>query len=64
MPLLKFVTRAKMNGTLTLSHRSLRQALQRLIDVGILIKQEDGGFCLVAQLPAQLEGFVDQLVVE
>ena len=65
VPLLKFVTRAKMNGTLNLSHRSLRQALQHLIDVGILLKQEDAsGFCLVEQLPEQLDRFLEELLLE
>ena len=65
VPLLKFITRAKMKGTLNLSHRSLRQALQRLIDVGLLLKQEDAsGFCLVEQLPEKLDLFLEKLTIE
>jgi uncharacterized protein (TIGR00288 family) len=64
VPLLRAVTRAKTSGVLAfLSHGSLRKSLQRLIDVGILISQEDGGFCLVDRLAEQREQFLDQLTV-
>ncbi len=65
VPLLRSVTRAKTSGVLAfLSHGSLRKSLQRLIDVGILLSQEDGGFCLVENLPDQREAFLDQLTME
>ncbi|MGF1601520.1 MAG: NYN domain-containing protein [Thermosynechococcaceae cyanobacterium] len=65
VPLLRSVTRAKTSGVLDfLSHGSLRKSLQRLIDVGILLPQEDGGFCLVEQLTEQREQFLDQLTMD
>ena len=65
VPLLRSVTRAKTSGVLSfLSHGSLRKSLQRLIDVGILISQEDGGFCLVDTLSEQREKFLDQLTMD
>jgi uncharacterized protein (TIGR00288 family) len=65
VPLLRSVTRAKTSGVLAfLSHGSLRKSLQRLIDVGILVSQEDGGFCLVSTLAEQREAFLDQLTMD
>lgn len=64
VPLLRSVTRSKTSGVLGfLSHGSLRKSLQRLIDVGILVNQEDNGFYLVETLAEQREAFLDQLTL-
>lgn len=62
VPLLCMLSKAKQNGSLAfLSHSSLRKALQQLIEVNLLVKEDEKLFGLQNELADNLDQFLNQL---
>ncbi|MGF1514440.1 MAG: NYN domain-containing protein [Elainellaceae cyanobacterium] len=56
-----YVRQAKKDGRLNLTNAQLKQALSRCVDVGLLIKQDDGTYSLAADLAARLDEYLQPL---
>ncbi len=63
LTIFSYVRQAKKDGRLDLTNAQLKQALSRYVDIGVLIKQEDGTYCLAVDLEARRDEYVDQLVL-
>ncbi|MCM1984367.1 NYN domain-containing protein [Lyngbya confervoides] len=63
VPLLCLLSKAKQEGALAfLSHSSLRKALQQLIEIQLLVKEDEKLFRLQAGAIANTDQYLDQLV--
>lgn len=60
--LIQYITRAKKDGRLSQSHRQIKFALIKLIDVGVLIEQPDKSYRLVEGLDRELQHFLHELM--
>ncbi len=64
MMLFNFVRQARRSGDLTHSNRTLQNALSRLVEIGVLVKQADESYRLVENLSEKEEEFLNELTPE